>query len=306
MDYVTFGIILDDLERADGLNRYGLLGGGGPQSAFGMRLWSESVGLVARVGADLPASAWEWLRASGVDAAGVAVTAWPTLRALQRLDQAGRRHHTWRVPPAGIAAQLQRTVADLPADYGLARGWHLGLHPDEPNWDFLAGLKALGGLVSVETFRPAAVPLSPEALRRLLEAADVFSPNALSAQSLVGAVEPEAVAARLLAAGASVLALRLGANGSLVAEARTGRAAWIPALAVTVVDALGAGNAYCGAFLTGWSETGDLLEAGLRGAAAASVIIEHFGVPVVTSDLRQLAQGRLVQLRPMAKTFSLG
>jgi sugar/nucleoside kinase (ribokinase family) len=73
-----------------------------------------------------------------------------------------------------------------------------------------------------------------------------------------------------------------------------------------VVDALGAGNAYCGAFLTGWSETGDLLEAGLRGAAAASVIIEHFGVPVVTSDLRHLAQSRLVQLRPMAKTFSLG
>src|SRR5258708_22251710 len=151
MDYVTFGIIIDDLERADGLIRPGLLGGGGPQSAFGMRLWSESVGLAARVGVDLPAGAWEWLRASGVDAAGVAVTNWPSLRATQRLDHDGRRHHTWRVPEAVIAAQLQRNVADLPANYRLARGWHLGVHPDEPGWEFLAGLRAPGELVGVET-----------------------------------------------------------------------------------------------------------------------------------------------------------
>jgi sugar/nucleoside kinase (ribokinase family) len=270
-----------------------------------MRLWSESVGLAARVGPDLPATAWEWLRTSGVDTSGVTVTGWPTLRALQRLDENGRRQHTWRVPEAGIAPQLQRTIAGLPADYRRARGWHLGLHPDEPDWDFLKELKSLGGLVSVETFRPAAETLPPDALRRLLQTADVFSPNALSAQSLVGAGEPEAVAGRLLAAGASVLALRLGAHGSLVAEARSRQAAWIPALPVTVVDAVGAGNAYCGAFLTGWAESGDLLEAGLRGAAAGSVIIEHFGVPVVSSALRQLAQDRLAQLRPLAKRFRL-
>jgi len=91
-----------------------------------------------------------------------------------------------------------------------------------------------------------------------------------------------------------------------VAEAHAGRAARIPALPVTVVDAVGAGNAYCGAFLTGWVESGDLVEAGLRGAAAASVIIEHFGAPVVTSTLRQLTHERLVQLRPLAKIVSLG
>src|SRR5260221_6260662 len=110
MDYVTFGIIIDDLERADGLSRSALLGGGGPESAFGMRLWSESVGLVARVGADLPDAAWQWLSASGVDAEGVTITAWPTLRARQQLDEAGRRRHTWLVPEGAVTAQLQRSV----------------------------------------------------------------------------------------------------------------------------------------------------------------------------------------------------
>ena len=305
MDYVTFGLILDDLLRADGVVRTGLLGGGGPQTAFGMRLWSESVGLVARVGPDLPASARDWLRDSGVDTQGLSVTAWPTLRARQRLDEAGRRQHTWLVPEPAIGAQLQKRVADLPASYRPARGWHLGVHPDDPDWEFLAGLRSLGGRVSVETFRPAAQPLDPAALGRLLHAADIFSPNALSAASLVGEGAPEAMARRLLAAGAAVLALRLGARGSLVAEAGAGQAAWIPALPVTVVDAVGAGNAYCGAFLTGWVETGDLLEAGLRGAVAGSLILEDFGVPLVTPALRQAAQDRLAVLRPQARILRL-
>src|SRR5690349_17807217 len=122
MDYVTFGLILDDLVRADGLTRAGLLGGGGPQSAFGMRLWSPSVGLVGRVGADLPAAAQAWLRDSGIDTLGLQVTAWPTLRARQRLDAAGRRQHTWLVPAPAVAAQLQKTVSDVPAGYRPVRG----------------------------------------------------------------------------------------------------------------------------------------------------------------------------------------
>jgi sugar/nucleoside kinase (ribokinase family) len=302
MDYVTFGIIIDDLERADGVSQSGLLGGGGPQTAFGMRLWSESVGLVARVGADLPEAARHWLRISGVDEQGVAVTAWPTLRALQRVDAGGRRRHEWHAAQPAVTAQLRRSAADVPPGYRAARGWHLGVHPDEPDWEQLAGLRGLGGVLSVETFRPAEQPLPPAALRRLLQAADVFSPNALSAQSLVGPGEPVEMAGRLLAAGAGVLALRLGALGSLVAansaaEARGGQAALIPSVPVKVVDAVGAGNAYCGAFLTGWVETHDLVEAGLRGAAAASLIIEHFGTPVVTDELRREAAARVRLLR---------
>jgi sugar/nucleoside kinase (ribokinase family) len=292
MDYVTFGLILDDLERADGVSRRGLLGGGGPQTAFGMRLWSDVVGLAGRVGADLPETARDWLRDSDIDALGITVTAWPTLRARQRIDADGRRHHEWLVPGEAIGAQLQRSVDELPAAYRAARGWHVGVHPEEPDYAFLAGLRALGGLVSVETFRPAEQPLAPEALRRLLAAADIFSPNAIAAASLVGAGEPEALARRLLDAGAKVLALRLGARGSLVAEASSGQAAWIPALPVTVVDAVGAGNAYCGAFLTGWAETRDLAEAGRRGAAAASLIIEDWGTPVVTAARRAEARRR--------------
>jgi cytidine kinase len=35
---ITFSIIIDDIVFPDGSTRMGVLGGGGPQTAFGMRL----------------------------------------------------------------------------------------------------------------------------------------------------------------------------------------------------------------------------------------------------------------------------
>ncbi len=279
MDFVTFGIIVDDVALPDGRVARDLLGGGGPQTAFGMRLWAGRVGLAARVGNDLPDAAWAWLRVSGVDTEGVRVTEYPTLRAWQHVSAEGGRRHEWQTPPAAIDAQLARNVADLPEAYRQARGWHLGLHPEEPPLEFMAELRALGGLVSVEPFRAAQQPPAPEALRALLAATDIFSPNLAGARSLVGLGTPEQVIERLLDAGATVVALRLGAEGSLVADGRGGQTARIPALPVAVVDPVGAGNAYCGGFLTGWVETGSVAEAGLRGAVAASFLLEQVGLP---------------------------
>ncbi len=299
MDYVAFGIILDDIEFADGHVARAVLGGGGPQTAFGMRLWSERVGLVARVGGDLPAEVRGWLDAAAIDTSGVLTTAWPTLRAVQRLDVRGRRRHEWLSPGEAIGPQLSRAAGDLPPSYRSARGFHVGLHSDEPDLAFLAGLRALGGLVSVEPFRRAAQRPTPEALRALLTACDIFSPNVAGAESLVGTGTPEELARHLVEAGARVVALRMGAEGSLVyAPDSQGKYVLIPipALPVAVVDPVGAGNAYGGAFLTGWAETGDALEAGLRGAVAASFVLEQVGLPPVTPELLARAHDRLASL----------
>ena len=94
-----------------------------------------------------------------------------------------------------------------------------------------------------------------------------------------------------------MVALRLGADGSLVYATATGAALHIPAVPVSVVQPVGAGNAYCGGFLTGWVETGNLTEAGLRGAVAASFLLEQVGLPALTPALRQTARERHAALR---------
>lgn len=279
MDFVAFSLIIDDIVFPDGQTAMGVLGGGGPQTAFGLKLWVEQVGLVSGVGSDLPPAALAWLEANGIDTQGLCHSAhWPTPRAWQILESDGRRAQLWRIPGPAIGAQLGRRLEDLPPDYRQARGFHLGLHPEEPDLDFINALRA-GAVVSIEPFRPSTRSLSEAELRALVSAGQIFSPNEAEAASLVGPGEPLEQIRRLVEAGAEIVALRQGEKGATVHQAGSSETWHIPAFATTVVDPTGAGNAFCGGFLAGWAQTGDLRLAGLYGAVSASFLVEQVGLP---------------------------
>jgi cytidine kinase len=291
---ITFSIIIDDIVFPDGSTRMGVLGGGGPQTAFGMRLWSDEVGIVAGVGDDFPEDALVWFEESGIDLQGLRrVAGMPTPRAWQVLEEDGRRTQVWRVPGAVIGKHLHKRIEDIPDAYRKARGFHMGLHPLEPELDFIQGLRSLGGMVSLEPFKPAEMSPEPGLLRRMLSAGNIFAPNLEEAISLVGPGQPMELLQRLMQAGARVAVLRMGANGSLVAQDGESGAVHIPAVPVRVVDPVGAGNAYCGGFLAGWMETMDLRLAGLYGSVAASFLVEQVGVPVCSPAVREEARRRL-------------
>jgi sugar/nucleoside kinase (ribokinase family) len=314
IDLVAFGIILDDLAFADGHTATGTLGGGGPQTAFGMRLpalagWAEAsgdVGLVAGVGRDLPDSARAWLAAAGIDLAGVRETELSTPHAWQMLESDGHRTQVWQVQDNVIGAQLGRTLDRIPESYRQAKGFHLGIHPDEPNLDFIHQLRSLVGMgmpayqpvVSLEPFKPADRHLSDTALRQLCTAADIFSPNIAEAQSLVGNGSPDELVRRLTDAGTSIVTLRMGPEGSLVSissapHLKSAPHLYVPAVPTTVIDPTGAGNAYCGGFLAGYVQTGDVLTAARYGTVAASFLVEQVGLPEINERLRTQAGPRL-------------
>jgi sugar/nucleoside kinase (ribokinase family) len=303
IDYFTLSLIIDDIVLPDGRTQMGLLGGGGPQTAFGMKLWAAGgVGLCAGVGPDFPPAAQAWLDALGIDTQGVRRhPQHPTLRAWQVLEEDGRRTQVWRTPPAAMGAQLAFTLADVPPAYWGARGFHFGVHPERPNLAVAQALRSRGVTVSIEPFRAAAHPLSSAELAALLGSCDIFSPNAEEACSLVGEGDPPALVQRLGAAGAGIVALRLGAAGSLIHRAATGELIHVPAVPVTIVDPVGAGNAYCGAFLVGWLETGDLRRAGQYAAVAASFMMEQYGLPPTSPTLP--AEARARSRRPHAPTM---
>lgn len=303
IDYFTCSLIIDDLVLPDGRTIMGVLGGGGPQAAFGMKLWAQGgVGLCAGVGADLPPAAEAWLHALGINLAGVRRNPQqPTLRAWQVMEADGRRTQVWRTPAALIGAQLALSPEHVPPAYWGARGFHFGVHPEHPNLTLAGALRARGVTVSIEPFRPAAQPLTDAELGALLRACDIFSPNGEEARSLVGDGDPQTLVQRLGAAGADVVALRMGGEGSLIYRTPSGDSAqelhYVPGVPVRVVDPVGAGNAFCGAFLVGWLETGDLRRAGQYAAVAASFLVEQYGLPEPRTTLREEAWERLEQLQ---------
>ena len=305
IDYVAFNIMLDDLVFPDGRTQMGVLGGGGPQTASGMRLWSDHVGLVGGVGYDFPSAAEIWLAESGINCGGVRRKAPLTARAWQIMESSGLRTQVWRVDETVRREQLGRKMDALPLDYLHGKGYHFGVHPLSPDYPFIGALAKLGGVVSIESFCPAAKLPDENALRQLVQAADIFSLNEHEAVSLVGPGKPQILAGRLIAAGANVLCLRLGPNGSLVVDAKSEKAFLIPAIPVPVVDAVGAGNAYCGGFLVGWCETHDLQTAGVYGAVASSFMLEQVGPPAINSKSISEARKRVETLRLQVVTAAL-
>lgn len=285
--HVAFGVILDDIVFPDGTTRMGVLGGGGPQTAWGMAAalgGGEAVGLVAGVGDDLPPEALAPLRAARIDLNGVRQTGRPTPRAWQITEFDGRRTQVWRVPPSTLGVQLARHWDVLPPAYRAAQTFHWGIHPDDPGPSlvFAADLVAQGRRVSLEPFKPPDRPLSDDELRGILAACEIFSPNWHEAVRLAQTDDERALIARFRELGCRILALRRGADGADVWDLAEGRGVHVPAIQTAVVDAVGAGNAFCGALAAAWDA--GLEDAACHASAAASYLIEQVGLPPALPD----------------------
>ena len=74
-------------------------------------------------------------------------------------------------------------------------------------------------------------------------------------------------------------------RGAIVFDGRQGKTYRIPIYPACTVDATGAGDAFSGGFMEGITETGDVLEAGLRGTISASFVVEGWGAFVCCRSL---------------------
>jgi len=95
---------------------------------------------------------------------------------------------------------------------------------------------------------------------------DLFAPSIAEAQAISGERDVEAAAARLQRLGAREVVIKLGPNGCYIAGK-----GYVPAVDVSVVDATGAGDAFCAGLLYGALE-GWPLERSCRLANAAGAL----------------------------------
>jgi sugar/nucleoside kinase (ribokinase family) len=285
-------VVIDDIVLPDGRTRMGVLGGGATHAAMGMRVWSTDVALLAAIGRDVPGSERRQL-ARAFDLCDPTRRDGPAPRAWQLYEHDGRRTHVDRTAPDLFMAMCPRPE-ELPAAQAGASGVRLECDAPEPLREWMARLRAAGcGRILWEPWNVFCRPENRELFGQLAPLLDVVSPNLLQAQRLTGLEDPRQVLAALLEAGVRVAVLRMGAAGSLVAS-RDSPAVTVPAVPGSkVVDVTGAGNAYCGGFLVGLAETGDLGQAGRYGAVSASFTLEQFGALFPLEDLRARAERRL-------------
>src|SRR3990172_5812945 len=156
--------------------------------------------------------------------------------------------------------------------------------------------------VSVVTLDPSSRYMEPNFHRELpalVRGLDAFLPSQAEARSFFEPRPPTLweMAEGLAAMGCRFVVLKSGGEGQFAYDAVAGRRWHLPAYPARVQDVTGAGDAFCGGFLVGLVETGDLVEACLRGSVSASLAIEGVGALYALGAASGLAQARLEALR---------
>jgi sugar/nucleoside kinase (ribokinase family) len=108
-----------------------------------------------------------------------------------------------------------------------------------------------------------------------LQLVDVLKPCKAAAREITGETDYEKIATKLLALGPKVVAVTMGAEGSLIAS--PGKMAHVPAFKVNVVDSTGAGDAFMGGLSYGLLQNWDHRRVGLFANACAAICCTQVG-----------------------------
>jgi sugar/nucleoside kinase (ribokinase family) len=165
-------------------------------------------------------------------------------------------------------------------------------HPADP--ELAARIAGLGIRLSLEPIIEEG--MSPDQRARLLAClphVEIFSPGVAETQMLLGTRPLAEALGEFAARGPSIVALRRGADGSLIYDRERRRMLQVPAAPANVIDVTGAGNAYCGGLLVGWVEHGRLDLAAAYAAISAALTLEQIGPPRITPALMAQAEQRL-------------
>jgi sugar/nucleoside kinase (ribokinase family) len=292
--WVIGNLTIDDVVLPDGTTSMGMCGGNAIYAALGGRMWSDSVGLSARIGPDFPRSNIRALAAAGVRLDLVEVQA-PTIHNWALYESPDHRQFVMRLD-SGSHAEQSVVPHEVSSHAASARVCHIAPMPLERQVALVRHFAPCSPLVSLDPHDEYIAGAQDE-LMGLLRLVDVFLPSRKEAALLYGRDDPVAAARAFAAAGTSVVAIKLGADGSMVLGPGLVDPVRIPAVPVCTVDPTGAGDAYCGAFCATYARTRDPLESGLRASVAGALTVEQYGALSILPFNQTTLQHRLSSLR---------
>ena len=197
------------------------------------------------------------LVADGVSLTGTTDTDDPTTLALAEVGEAGvARYRFYTAGTSAAGLEPAAALAALPAATAALHVGTLGLVLEPMATALEAAVEAVGDDVVVlvdPNCRPWAITDEPTyraRLARVVARADVVKVSEEDLAWLEPELPPLDAARRLAAAGSGVVLVTRGADGAVVVAGD--RVDAVPAPAVELVDTIGAGDAFGGAFLAWW------------------------------------------------------
>jgi len=250
-------------------------GGGALYSAIGALVWDIAPAICATVGEDYSEEWIARLQSCGIDTSAVTRIPGPSLGLWLLYERAGRRHQIEKVSGSSFS-YLDAARRPWLDSLDEIAGVHVApqtVEGQRRELDFWAGE---GRIVTqdllIEPFIDADSYRRGEAMR----GATVFMPSEQEVRQLWGDIDAAALHALVEErAGVSILVVKRGAAGVEIVTPMV--AASVPTAVRDPVDPTGAGDAFSGGFLAGLVSTGDVVEAAVRGAVSAALVVETRG-----------------------------
>jgi sugar/nucleoside kinase (ribokinase family) len=278
MPVVVLGqLSIDDVVLPDGATSMGSCGGDATYAALSASLWTAPVGVVAPAAADFPAIHLNRLRDLGLDLAGLAPRPGAAIRYWVIYEADGRRRWLQRSPESAFV-DTAPTPDDVPASFQSASAYHIAAMPLDAVERLVTAIRtwAPGAILTLDTHEDGVAGFQ-DRIVAMLPHVTAFIPSRDEVASWFGWDDPVRAIRELGGLGQQATVIKMGADGSLVHVARTGRLAEVGVAQGPVVDVTGAGDAFCGSFVAGLTCGDDPVQAARRGAAGASLAIGDFG-----------------------------
>jgi sugar/nucleoside kinase (ribokinase family) len=293
--YLTVGnLLVEDVVGLDGERVLGRLGGDALYAAIGARAFTDDVQMVVRLGRSFPAQLVRAIDAAGL-AAGLIPSEHDTIRLWVELGIDGGNRFAFQ---SGAYVEATPTPDEIPAELAdRLDAVHVAPVPFPQMEELVAWARPRARLVTVD---PHYEHMN-EDWSRVLPLVDAFLPSRAEATELLDGWPGEEEAVRRIAAmGARTAAVKLGQQGSI--GLRGDELVRLPAATTAPVDPTGCGDAFCGGFLVGLAETGDLRTAMTYGTVAAGAVAEDHGAAHALALDRDDLRSRVAALAPTPGT----
>lgn len=276
-------------------------GGDSSNVAIAAARQGASVGYLTALGRDAGGDSFMQLwAAEGVDAAGVRRSAeHPTAIYLVQHGPEGHSFHYYRhgsaasfYGPDDLDGERVRAARMVFAS-GISQA--ISARAADAVFHAFALAREAGRQVAYDTnYRPRLWPAARAAavIHAAIGMSDIALPGLDDAAALTGLTDPDAVADFYLRLGPRVVVLKMGAAGAMLATASERHR--IPPFPCRPVDATGAGDTFCGAFLARTLAGDSPLDAARYAACAAALSTTGYGavppIPRAAAVLQRLKE----------------
>ncbi|MBP1911539.1 carbohydrate kinase family protein [Thermococcus stetteri] len=271
LDLVVIGhVSIDTLIFPDG-GRAIMPGGAAAGVATSAALAGAKVGLVTKVGEDFPK---EWLQrlSSVLDIRGVQILPGKTIHIYMIYHEDGSVD-----APVEMGVAQKMGEVPIPREYLNAKVFHVSPIPPEEQLKLLNRLK--GKRITLDfnpTYKEEYVKRR-DLLREIVSRAEIVFPNEREALMITGGKDVKEAARVLHEWGAEMVVITRGEKGVLIYDGSFREFPALPIKPEEIVDPTGAGDAFAGGFLAGYSRGLPLEECVGLGLERAREVLKKWG-----------------------------